>query len=197
MKKPEIYISIDVETNGPAPGLNSMLALGAAAFTADGNMPTWYYHTLHPMFASHADPDTMKWWETQPEAWAEVNKGQLEPMDAMQRFVAWCDTLREDWKPVAVAAPAAFDFAFVNYYCHRFAYRNPLGFSCLDSRSYGNGLAGYPGYYGMRREEFRNLIGPVDKAGLRPHVALDDAIEQGREFMALLHLAQGRKAAAV
>ena len=32
----EYYVSIDIEADGPAPGLNSMLSLGAAAFTADG-----------------------------------------------------------------------------------------------------------------------------------------------------------------
>ena len=32
----ECYVSIDIEADGPAPGLNSMLSLGAAAFTSDG-----------------------------------------------------------------------------------------------------------------------------------------------------------------
>ena len=45
-------------------------------------------------------------------------------------------------KPIAVAWPATFDFAFVNYYCHRFSAGNPLGFAALDIRSYANGLAG-------------------------------------------------------
>ena len=32
---PEIYVSIDVEADGPIPGDHSMLSLGAAAFSAD------------------------------------------------------------------------------------------------------------------------------------------------------------------
>ena len=32
---PEIYISTDVETDGPIPGQHSMLSIGSAAYTAD------------------------------------------------------------------------------------------------------------------------------------------------------------------
>jgi len=34
----EIYISTDVETDGPIPGPNSMLSFGSAAFEVDGIM---------------------------------------------------------------------------------------------------------------------------------------------------------------
>ena len=33
--KPEIYISTDVETDGPIPGPHSMLSIGSAAYLAD------------------------------------------------------------------------------------------------------------------------------------------------------------------
>ena len=32
----ECYVSIDIEADGPVPGLHSMLSLGAAAFTSEG-----------------------------------------------------------------------------------------------------------------------------------------------------------------
>lgn len=189
MSRPEIFISIDIETDGPAPGMNSMLALGAAAFTPrsdDGTAweetSTWY-QTLHPLLEAKPDADTAAWWQTQPEAWAEVNRGRRYPSDVIPDFARWCDQL--PGKSIAVAWPAAFDFAFVNYYCHRYAGRNPLGFACLDIRSYANGLAGYPSYYGLPEAQVRAMAGEIDKTGLRPHVAVDDAIEQGRLFMAL------------
>ena len=34
----EIYISVDIETDGPIPGPNSMLSFGAAAFSDDGKL---------------------------------------------------------------------------------------------------------------------------------------------------------------
>lgn len=185
-----MFISIDIESDGPAPGVNSMLALGAAAFAGSGEMVSTWYEKLLPLpqglGLAHQNPQTMAWWKTQPEAWEEVNRDQQNPQDAMTRFALWVDGLRENHgKPAAVAWPAAFDFAFVNYYLWRFVGENPLGIACLDIRSYANGLAKYPGYYGMSKKVMLVMAGEVDKTGLRAHVAVDDAVEQGRLFMQL------------
>ena len=34
---PEVYVSTDVETDGPVPGPNSMLSFASAALAADGS----------------------------------------------------------------------------------------------------------------------------------------------------------------
>lgn len=185
MSEPEVYVSIDVETDGPAPCVNSMLALGAAAFSAEGAALSSWYSTLHPLYTGQPDSGTMDWWKTQPEAWEEVNTGRQPPRQAVTSFVEWAEAL--PGRLVAVAWPAAFDFAFVNYYCHRYAGRNPLGFSCLDIRSYAGGLAGHRGYHGLSEEKIREMAGDAARppGELRPHVAVDDAIAQGYLFMAL------------
>jgi hypothetical protein len=194
MSKPEVYVSVDIETDGPAPGVNSMLALGAAAFSADGEEVGQWYMKFYPLDGARRDRDTTEWWATQPEAWAEVNTDQFLPEKGISVFVRWCDRMAErtGGKLIAVGWPIAFDFAFVNYYCHRFAGRNPLGFAGLDIRSYANGLAGHQDYYGLPEKAVRSMAGPVDTEGLRDHVALDDAIGQGRLFMAMRRQAMSR-----
>jgi hypothetical protein len=184
-KKPELFLSIDIETDGPVAGLNSMLALGVAAFTGDGEQYGTWYSTLTPLPDAYQDTDTMNWWTTQPDAWAEVCTDQQDPAIAIPQFARWVGLLKEEYKLVPVALPASFDFPFVNYYGHRFAQRSVLGFSCCDIRSYANGLAGYSSYQGLPKSRFQELAGKIDTSDLRPHVALDDAIEQGRLFMAL------------
>jgi hypothetical protein len=192
--RPEVFVSLDTETDGPAPGLNSMLALGAAAFSEAGEeLDTWYF-TFEPLPGASQDPDTMAWWETQPGAWAEVTSSQWDPEVAVPQFAAWCEQL--PGRPVAIGWPVAFDFAFVNWYLWRFAGRNPLGFGGIDIRSYANGLASYPSCYGLPGKEVRALAGTVDTARLRSHVAVDDAIGQGRLFMALRQVALRRVAQA-
>ena len=42
----EIYISTDVETDGPIPGPHSMLSLGSAAYTADKRLLSTFTPTL-------------------------------------------------------------------------------------------------------------------------------------------------------
>lgn len=179
----EIYVSIDIETDGPAPGLNSMLALGAAAYDVNEKEFSTWYSTLYTLPEANADPKTAAWWLTQPDALEEVRTNQKESSVVIPQFVKWVKSL--PGKPIAVAWPAAFDFAFVNYYCHRFAGENPLGFACLDIRSFANGLAKFPNYYGISECKIKELAGPIDKTDLRQHVAVDDAIEQGRLFMGL------------
>jgi hypothetical protein len=38
MATPEIYVSTDVEADGPIPGPHSMLSMGSAAYAADGKL---------------------------------------------------------------------------------------------------------------------------------------------------------------
>ena len=64
----EIYVSTDIEADGPIPGPNSMLSFGSAAFLADGTMIGTFSRNLETLEGAVADPDTAKWWLTQPEA---------------------------------------------------------------------------------------------------------------------------------
>lgn len=66
-----------------------------------------------------------------PQELARATANPRSPDNVIKEFVAWLDQLGAE-QLVAVGAPALCDFAFVNYYCHRFAGRNPLGYSCLD-----------------------------------------------------------------
>ena len=42
----EIYVSTDIETDGPAPGLNSMLSFGSAAFLGNKTLLTTFSANL-------------------------------------------------------------------------------------------------------------------------------------------------------
>jgi DNA polymerase III alpha subunit (gram-positive type) len=190
MSKPELIISIDIETDGPCTGLNSMLSLGAVAYW-DGVQIDTFYSKLLPMDDAVQNSDTMIFWASQPEAWAEVNTDQEEPLLVMNEFGIWLTDLRDrnNAKLTAAAWPASFDFGFVNWYMHQYYGDNPLGFACLDIRSYANGLFHTPGYYEKISEGDLYEFFKIDKSDLRPHVALDDAMEQGRLLMALIKYA--------
>lgn len=194
--KPELYVSLDIETDGPAPFLNSMLSLGAAAFMKDQELKRNFYATMYALEMAHEDSETMAWWRTQPRAWEAVQRSRQRPQKVMQDFATYIRRLANDYpdyKLVAVAWPAAYDFAFVNAYCHLFLHENPLGFACMDLRSYTDGLANGAGYYALREAEVRTYSGPVFKDDLTEHIAVDDAVEQGRLLLNLLALAERKK----
>lgn len=45
----EIYMSTDVETDGPIPGPHSMLSIGSAAYTADKQLVATFSANLHTL----------------------------------------------------------------------------------------------------------------------------------------------------
>lgn len=178
--KKEIYVSTDVETDGPIPGPHSMLSLASAAFRADGELVATFSVNLACLPGAEGHPSTMKWWQTQPEAWAAARDGAEEPGPAMHRYRDWLRDL--PGKPVFVAYPAGFDFTFVYWYLHRFTGESPFSHSALDIKTMAMCLL----KRGYRDSTKRNM--PKRWFSDRPHthVALDDAIEQGELFCRML-----------
>lgn len=176
----EIYISTDVETDGPIPGPHSMLSFGSAAYDADKTLISTYSANLETLPGAAADPKTAAWWQTQPEAWAACRTNLEAPEAAMQRYVAWIKTL--PGRPVFVAYPAGFDFLFVYWYLIRFTGASPFSHSALDIKSYAMAML----KTGYRDSTKRNMPTKWFDALPHNHVALDDAIEQGALFCNML-----------
>ena len=183
----EIYVSTDVETNGPIPGDYSMLSLASAAFLpGSGSQPdrmvdTWSAN-LKRLPGACEDAGTMAFWRGQPDAWAELQRGRREPGEAMVDYAAWCGRL--PGTPVFVAYPAGFDFMFVYWYLVHFGIKSPFSFSAVDMKTYAMAKLGTPSRGSTKRHwpaQWRN-------AATRPHthVALDDAVAQGEQFMRML-----------
>lgn len=176
----EIYISTDVETDGPIPGPNSMLSMGSAAYAPDKTLVSTFSANLETLEGASADPETAQWWKTQPAAWEAARKNLEAPEAAMKRYVGWINGL--PGKPVFVGYPAGFDFLFVYWYLIKFAGESPYGFSALDIKSFAMAL--------MKKEYRKTTKRSMPKEWFDPqehtHIALDDAIEQGALFINML-----------
>jgi len=176
----EIYVSTDVETDGPIPGPNSMLSFGSAAYTADKRLIATFAANLETLPGAEADPKTAQWWGTQPDARAACRQGLERPELAMPRYVAWLKAL--PGRPVFVGYPAGFDFLFVYWYLIRFAGESPFSFSALDIKTYAMAML----KIGYRDSTKRHMPKHWFDAHKHTHVALDDAIEQGALFCNML-----------
>lgn len=190
MKREELYFSVDIETDGPIPGCNSMLSFGCVVFTENGEEISSFEANLEILKKAAADPDTMKWWKTQPEAWKACRRNLQEPHKALQSFVIWVEKVCADkYKPVMVCMPSGFDFLFMYWYMIKFAGKSPFSFSCVDMRTY---------VMAMRKTEYK-------KTGKRywpkrwfpklshTHVAVEDAREQGITFINMMKENNERK----
>lgn len=128
-----IYISCDVETDGPIPGEYSMLSLGAVAFDETGQQIDTFYRNLLPLPNAKQDPKTMQWWQTEKEAWALTLENQQDPNKAMHDFLIWLKSFNKQVK--LVGYPLPFDFMFIVWYLMKFTGENPLGHNGIDIRS--------------------------------------------------------------
>ena len=176
----EIYVSTDVETDGPVPGLYSMLSIGSAAYLADKTLVGGFSANLETLPGASEHPDTMEWWKTQPEAWEAGRRDAQPPEKAMRDYLDWLKAL--PGTPVFVAYPVVFDYMFVQWYLHKFAGESPFSFIGLDIKSYA---------MAMLKKDFRHVIKsnmPKHWFDDLPHThkALEDAIEQGALFCNML-----------
>lgn len=172
----EIYVSTDVEADGPIPGPHSMLSFASAAFKADKTMVATFTANLTTLPGASGDPKTMDWWRGQPEAWKACRSDARDPAVVLPEYVAWLKAL--PGKPVFVGYPAAYDFLFVYWYLMRFARESPFSHSALDIKSYAMAVLGKP----YRESVKRNMPKEWFEKLPHTHVALDDAIGQGVLF---------------
>src|SRR3989344_2293259 len=180
MKTKECFISVDIETTGPVPGLYSLYELGACVigdenlqFRTDLRLLPLERHTNEALKAVGIDDiHTLEGW------------GITSTTKAVVSFSRWVRKVALKSKPVFVANNAPFDWMFVAYYFAWEGVENPFGYSALDMKAYFMGMTGCSWKDATLKHmaEYAN----VPFGGL-PHRALNDAIIQGKIFAALLH----------
>ncbi len=180
MTKEEIYLSTDVEADGPIPGPHSMLSFASAAYRADKTLIGTFTANLDTLPDASGHPDTMAWWASQPKAWAACRTDCEAPEAAMQRYVAWIRSL--PGKPVFVGYPAGYDFLFVYWYLMRFVGESPFSHSALDIKTFAMALMKSDYRAATKRNMPKRWFDKLPHT----HVALDDAIEQGALFCNML-----------
>ena len=185
--KPLIYVSTDIETNGPHIGKNSMLSLASAAFLENKTLVSTFTVNLYTLPDGEENPVTMAWWKQFPDAWEATRQQCISPKTGMTNYVNWLNQL--PGRPIFVGYPVAFDYSYVVYYLERFTGKNPFRFAAIDLRSL---------MMGLQKASFENSSKqhwPVEWFEDKPHthVALDDAIEQGTVFCNMLAELQNNK----
>lgn len=177
----EIYISTDVETDGPIPGPHSMLSFGSVAYTSTKELVSTFEANLETLPDAQGHPDTMKWWATQADAWSAHRQNPVSPERAMRDYVSWIKKL--PGLPVFVGYPAGFDFLFIYWYLIQFTGNSPFSFSAIDIKTFAMATLGSD----YRQSTKKNMPKVwFDKGLPHTHKALDDAIEQGALFCNML-----------
>ncbi|MFF7456234.1 exonuclease [Kitasatospora sp. NPDC008115] len=190
---PTVYVSVDVEADGPIPGPYSMVSFGAVVagwhdadgFRRSGNVESsGFYRELRPV------SDT---WVPEALAVSGLDRAALlaggtEPGVAMRAFTGWLEQSRTGpdgrrYRPVMVGYPAVYDWQFLYWYLVRFTGSSPFGHSgCLDMKTLYAARAGVP-FAGIGK---RSMPGELLPGLPHTHHALDDAREQAVLFANLM-----------
>jgi len=180
----DFYISADVETDGPIPGPFSMLSFAlVCAGTFNGRefeRPRAYertfYRELKPI-SDMFDPEALGVNGLDRERLCLEGE---EPTQAMTEAAEWVDTVAGNGRPVLVAYPLSFDWAWLYWYFIRLSTKgSPFNHSqCFDIKTAFAVKAAIP-----IAEAGRSKILPsLNSRRAHTHNAVDDAIEQAEIF---------------
>lgn len=159
---------VDAETDGPAPGLFSMVSF--AAVKVDEELKTTFFAKTKPI--------SEKWI---PEALAisnisrEEHLSYPEPKIAMFDFFDWIKK-HSKGRPVFLSDNLAFDWSFLNYYFHAYVGENPFGFS---GRRIGDI------YSGFEKDLFAASAWKKYRITSHTHNPVDDAIGNAEAFLTI------------
>lgn len=118
------YILVDVEANGPVPGIYSMIEVGAVAIE-NNNIGRTFLGQLRPMINRSIEIEALN-------SIGRTHKETLsypDPTVTMNEFFDWVTQFN---RPIFVSDNNGFDWQFVNYYFHYFCNKNPFGFSSVN-----------------------------------------------------------------
>lgn len=133
-------IVVDVESDGQAPGLYSMVCFGAVV--VEPGLTKTFYGTTKPITDQ---------WSPQALAISGFNREEHEtfddPTETMKRFAEWVKQ-HGGKRPIFYSDNNGFDWQFINYYFWRFYGSNPFGFSSQNIGSI---------YKGMQKDSFASF----------------------------------------
>src|SRR5436309_1957429 len=131
----EVYISVDIEADGPIPGDYSMLSIGACVVS---NLSLTFYREIQPCSLKY-DPEAVK---VTGDLREKCIKDVVHSHYYMQYFDTWVQQLRAGSKAVFVGFKATFDWMFVHWYFVHYLGRSPFGIAGLDIKAFYAGRFG-------------------------------------------------------
>lgn len=162
------FFIVDVETDGPAPGLFSIVSF--AAVKVDEELKTTFFAQTKPISDKYI-----------AESLAISNISRIEhlaypePQIAILDFVKWIKLNNKD-KAVFLSDNLAFDWSFINYYLHAYIGENPFGFS-------GRRIGDF--YSGLEKDLLLSSDWKNFRVTPATHNPVDDAIGNAEAFVTI------------
>jgi hypothetical protein len=170
LRPTNLYISVDVEADGPIPGEYSMIWFGAVVIEPE----------LNRTFEGKVKPISDKY-DAESLGVSGLTRIQTlqfdEPEKVMKEFSKWVVLcLNEKQRPIFIADNNGFDWMFICYYLWKYTGSNPFGFSS------GNINWLYKGVTKNFHKSFKHL-----RTTTHDHNPVNDAKGNAEAFMKIVN----------
>lgn len=168
--------------------------LASVAVSVDGTEHGRFEAVLEELPGAAPHPDTLAWFEAQPDVWAAATSNPRPVVEVLSSYVGWVKALPGE--TMFAASPLAFDGTWFDYYLRRFTpyglvqgpYETDRLFDgvglCL--RSYAAALTGLPVAELSPNRMPAEWFGHVEHT----HRAIDDALGYANLLVTLAAAAQ-------
>ena len=131
-----MWISVDIEADGPIPGDYSMICLGAVIIEQP-SLINCFYGQLQPISNKFIPENLAISGFTRDETLVFD-----DPYAVMFKFNSWLENIKKQDtnRLFFLSDNNGFDWQFVNYYFHHFLGKNPFGYSSTNLGSLYKGL---------------------------------------------------------
>jgi hypothetical protein len=161
------YIVVDVESDGPVQGRNSIVCFGAVV--VEPGLTKTFYGKIRPISDEYI-PEALGISGFSREDHLKFD----EPEKVMKEFAEWLKEVSGGDKPILISDNNGYDAAWINWYFHVYYGSNPFGWS---SRRIGDI---YCGIKGDARASWKHL-----RKTEHTHNPVDDAMGNAE---AILHI---------
>lgn len=143
------YFVVDVEADGPCPGLYSMVSFGVVKVS---DFDKTFYGKTKPISKDFIK-DALA-----ISGFSRKEHEQFdEPEKVMPEFFDWIINNSEG-KPVFISDNPAFDWQWINYYFHKYCGSNPFGFSARRIGDLYCGLVKDSGANSEWKKKYRKTV---------------------------------------
>jgi hypothetical protein len=132
------WFMVDIEANGPCPGVYSMTEFAVIKWDKDAEHPVRFHGKFTKLDGERVDPEAQKFYEA---LGTDIRASKPTPQErsiiglpdvVMRDFVEWVALVNDKGRPMFISDNNGFDYQFINYYCHKYTGSNPFGHSSTN-----------------------------------------------------------------
>lgn len=153
------YVVVDVESDGPLLGVNSMVCFGAVIVDAEHKLDKTFYGRTAPISPTF-DPEALS---ISGFSRAE-HEGFEDPKTTMIKFAAWLKENVKGGNPVLLSDNNSYDASWINWYFLTYLGSNPFGWSSRRISDMFCGFYKKSNYRWKKHRVTKHTHNPVDDA---------------------------------